>query len=196
MKALTNFLFTVLFIAFLAALIAGAYYGLIYFGNMYLELDTAFRLVLLAVVVTILIASMIVARGARVAARMIANGRLSEARHELYAQVLSMYRSLVDSSATLERSGCEKILAELQKVEPNFLLLASGAAYHAHIQLQTALQRGENCDRLLELFTQLVKCFRHDLGHVGTYDEFKFDGARAPSNDGNLQNEHLGIQKA
>ena len=184
MKTIINLSAVAIILAVAALIVMGAYYGATYLWAVYMRLEFVVRVVLLTGVMAALSSALIIAAGLRVAARLSAKGRLSEARHELYAQVVDLCRRYVSSSGGLSNGERDDVLTELNRVESDMLLLASGSALQAHYDLQKLIKEGvTDGDQLISLLTQLIKSFRRDLGHAFTYEESKFNGVLTPDSE-------------
>ena len=184
MKTIINLSAVAIILAIAALMVMGAYYGATYLWALFMQLEFVVRVVLSTGVMAALLSALIIAAGLRVAARLAIKGRLSEARHELYAHVVDLCRHYVSSSGGLSNGERDDVLTELNRVESDMLLLASGSALQAHYDLQKPIEHGvTDNDQLTSLLTQLIKSFRRDLGHAYTYEESKLDGLLTPDSE-------------
>ncbi len=175
MKAIINLFSISIFLLAVALIVAAGYYGITYLWGMYTQLDFVIRAVLFIAITAALLSAVIVSAGMRVAARLVAKSRLSEARHEVFAHAIDLYQRYIESANAINNSEQDVVLTEIARVESDIMLLAGGASLNAHYELKQAIESGEaDYDRLTNLFGQLVKGFRRDLGHAYNYEELKF----------------------
>lgn len=174
MKAIVNFIAVVLVIAIMALVIVGGYYGVKYLWNLYAMLTLEMRVGLLTISVSLILSSLILVGGLRIAARQISNGRLAELRHDLYVQVLILINDITMASDASENSKAQSLLGELSRLRAEMFLLAGSDVVATYLSIEKSLQSEKyDPDEIEVLLNKLVSSFRGDLGHSKTYSESK-----------------------
>lgn len=169
MKIIVNLFALVIAMGIVTLIVAVGYYGAVNIWGFYMELEYTTRIVLLSGVIAVIFAAFIVVMGLRASGRINARGQLADKRHELYAHILMIYRTLLDRNT--DSVSRDELIEELGQTYADLLILSSGAAIKAHIKMLAAVRDNSNYPEETEkCFQNLLKSFRRDIGHVDGYE--------------------------
>ncbi len=169
MKTSIVFAIVMLVLAVIGAIFYGGYYAVGYLWGLYASLDVVIRIVLLSSVAALLIGSLIIAGAVKASTRAAKKARLMEAKLNLYKSLVRLY----EQSITNPQEGKTEILEKLSKLKSEVLILASSSVLNIHGKLESYLNGHQEDNELTDLYQQLIKCIRRDLGHSPIYDESK-----------------------
>ncbi len=176
MKALGALLGMAIIVGVVWLLGLGVYHGSSYLWDYYLVLDVELRTVLLTGVGALLVAAMIVASALRYAARTRARSGLIEPKRLLYIELTDLYRRALVHGDHTAGAVHDETTAELERLEPALLMLASASVYKSHVELKAAIEAGQwDTDGAEKLFKRFVADARKDLRRPRLYEETRLD---------------------
>jgi hypothetical protein len=154
----------------IGALFYGGYLAIVYLWQIYAEIDTSVRIILLSAMATVLVSALIIA-GAIKTSGIPSDKTLLDAKLRLYRTLVETYKTFLTSVDQPSQQLYSDVLTSLSKVESDMQILAAAAVLEKHEKLETALQNRDGQDRVNALFQNLIKSIRNDLGHAPGYIE-------------------------
>ena len=160
--------------AVIGALFYGGYLAIVYLWQVYADMDTSVRIILLSAMATALVSALIIA-GAIKTSGIPSDKTLLDAKLRLYMSLVETYKTFLTSRDQPSQQLYSDVLTSLSKRESDMQILAAAAVLEKHEKLETALHNRDGQDRVNILFQNLIKSIRNDLGHAPGYIESKLN---------------------
>ena len=178
-----------LVLAVLGAIFYGGYYAIAYLWDLYASMDAVIRIVLLSSMAALLAGSLIVAGAVKASSQAAGKDRLLEAKLNLYMSLIGLYEQYI----ARPQQGTAEILSRLSRLDSEVMILASNSVLSIHGKLESAINNHADGKILSDLFQQLIKSIRRDLGHGPIYDDSKLKCLITSSQVGNADSSNPGI---
>jgi hypothetical protein len=115
----------------------------------------------------LLVASLIIAGAVKTSAQASIKNRMLVEKLSLYKTLLGLYEQYL-AKPQQEKN---EILAKLDKLESEVLILSGNSVLNIHGKLKSALSSCEDEKILTDLLQQLLKSIRRDLGNGAIYND-------------------------
>jgi hypothetical protein len=174
MKSFFTLIGVVFTLTAIGAFCYGGYLAIVYLWQVYAGMDTSVRIILLSAMATVLIGALIIA-GAIKTSGISSDKTLLDAKLRLYMSLVAAYKALFTSRDQPSQQIYSDVLTSLSMIESDMQILSAAAVLENHEKLETALHSREGRDRVNELFQNLIKSIRRDLGHAPSHIESKLN---------------------
>ena len=173
MKSMMTFIGVIIVLAAIAAMFYSGYLAVGYVWQLYAELDSTLRLILLSSFAVFLVGCFMLAGATKSAAQAKLKGQLAEAKIDLYKSMAGLYEEYFSGAQSGAMKSQQDVLTRLDAINAELSVIAGSAVIEAHRKLKATLSNREDDDKSQALYQQLIKIMRHDLGHGTHIDETK-----------------------
>ncbi len=192
MKSIMTLIVVLIVVSIIGTVFYAGFLSIGYIWQLFAELESTLRLVLLSSLAVFMVGCFIVAGAIKKSAQTQLKIELMESKIELYKSLCALYERYFSSNDSAINNQ-QDMLESLDAIKTEFNLIADSSVIEVYRKLESALMKTVEYNEQLALYQQLIIKMRKDLGHGTHIDESRLKFLVSINKDGKADSEGHGV---